>query len=81
MLPLDGSFEKDRLQVRVQKGGQRPIDFEAACEDCTTLIFRRDNARSVKCRPHAHEAWAWHLAGAGWSLKAGGSVAQPRLTE
>jgi hypothetical protein len=31
MLPLDGSFEKDRLQVRVQKGGQRPIDFEAAC--------------------------------------------------
>lgn len=35
-------FEKDRLQVRLQNGGQRPIDFETACEDCTTLIFRRD---------------------------------------
>lgn len=35
-------FEKDRLHVRVQNGGQRPIDFETACEDCTTLIFRRD---------------------------------------
>ena len=35
-------FEKDRLHLRLQTGGQRPVDFESACEDCTTLIFRHD---------------------------------------